>query len=303
MASSAGMRKVGHVAGIAWSAGGKVAVVARAKLVGPTKALVFDSTNRFAPISADELDLSQAQARFWTWFDGEELVVGRAQKDKPDIELATTEGKVRFRSPTKATVKLANAPCAAGILSDGSLWALDWRGGLGFFDAKGQPMRELALKCNCIDLVVSPDDEHALVLVDLLNFKSTARAIDLKTGATVWEVTATAPPAAKAGPVTARAGKLEIKGAKRPLGTFSGEVADLMMAISKDKALLLVADDSALRLFDLDAKKALRTLTSDEVESATIDPIDKVLFDRKGRPAVVVGRHTFVWDQDGLTPP
>lgn len=303
MASSAGMKKIGHVAGIAWSADGKVAVVARAKVVGPTKALVFDSRNRFAPISADDLDVSQAQERFWTWFDRETLVVGRAQKDKPDIELATTEGTVRFKSPRKATVKLATTPCAAGILSDGSLWALDWRGGLGFFDAKGKPTRALALKCNCIDLVVSPDDKHALVIVDLLNFRSTARAIDLKTGATVWEATATAPPAAKAGPVTACAGKLEIKGAKRPLGTFSGQVADLMMAMSTDKTLLLVADDSSLRLFDLGARKPLRTLTSDEVELATIDPIDKVFFDRKGRPAIAVGRHAFVWGDEGLTAP
>lgn len=297
------MKKVGHVAGIAWSTGGRVAVVARAKRVGPAKALVFDSTKGFAPIASDDLDLSEAQERFWTWFDGEALVVGREQPDKPEIELAKSEREARFVKPVKATVKTASSPCAAGILSDGSLWALDWRGGLTFFDATGKPMRKLELQCNCIDMVTSKEGNHALVLVDLLNFKSTARVFDTKTGAIVWETTATPPPAVKAGPVTARSGKLEVKGAKEPLGTFSGEVADLMMAISKDKKQLLVADDRSLRLYDIEAKKLVRTLENDAVEEATIDPIDEVRFDRKGRPALVVGDHTFVWSDEGLTPP
>lgn len=297
------MKKVGHVAGIAWSAGGKVAVVARAKRVGPAIALLFDSARGFAPIASDDLELSQAQERFWTWFDGEALVVGREQRDRPEIELAKSEGEVRFVKPVKAVVKIANSPCAAGILSDGSLWALDWRGGLAFFDAKRKPTRKVELKCNCIDMVASPDGKHALVLVDLLNFKSTARVFDTKTGAIVWETTATPPPAAKAGPVTAQSGTLAVKGANKPLGTFAGEVPDLRMAISKDKKQLLVADERSLRLYDIAAMKLVRTLDNDAVEEATIDPIDKVFFDRKGRPAVVVGDHSFVWSDEGLIPP
>lgn len=153
---------------------------------------------------------------------------------------------------------------SAGVLADGRVWTLEDRGRL----AIGANVFEL--DALCIDMIVEPGDRRALVRVDLMDLRSTARIIDLTTGATLWAPKTRARAGPRAGAASVKDGKLRLKGRASPLAEAHGEV---MLAASKTAVMLV--DAAGLRVFDIASGEATHAFTPTELESWTIDPIDK----------------------------